>query len=66
MTIRVNGEAREIAVGATLADVVRLIGSRVDAVAVARNGEVVPRARLETEAAAEGDTIEVIRAVGGG
>lgn len=66
MTIRVNGEAREIAVGATLADVVRLIGSRVDAVAVARNGEVVPRARLETEAVAEGDTIEVIRAVGGG
>lgn len=66
MTIRVNGEEREVAAGATLADVVRLIGSRVDAVAVARNGEVVPRARLETEAATAGDTIEVIRAVGGG
>lgn len=66
MKVRVNGEDHELAEGLTLADVVRVIGSRVDAVAVARNGEVVPRARLEAERVAERDTIEVIRAVGGG
>ena len=66
MRAKVNGQERELADSATLADVVVGIGARVDAVAVARNGEVVPRARLAIEGVREGDVVEVIRAVGGG
>lgn len=62
----VNGEAMELPEGTTLRALVEQVGARPDAVAVARNGEVVPRARLATVPVAEGDKVEIIRAVGGG
>lgn len=62
----VNGEVHELPEALTLRALVERVGARPDAVAVARNGEVVPRGRLAAEAVAEGDRIEIIRAVGGG
>lgn len=63
--VRVNGEPRETD-AADLAALVRALGFRVEGVAVAVNGEVVPRATLGERAPRAGDAIEIIRAVGGG
>jgi sulfur carrier protein len=67
----VNGEAREVGEGTTLVD---LIPRRIDAagsreargIAVARNGEVVPKADWAVVEVQPGDRIEVLNAIGGG
>lgn len=68
MTVVVNGEALEMDGHATVVDVLRRINVRVDAarVAVARNGEVVPRSAWATVDVVAGDQIEVLHAVQGG
>ena len=67
MTVVVNGETVEIE-GASVVDVLRRVDVRVDAagVAVARNGEVVPRSAWMTVELSPGDQIEVLHAVQGG
>jgi thiamine biosynthesis protein ThiS len=65
--LEVNGSPRVLADGATIADLLRELG--VDAragVAVAVDRAVVPRGEHDRRALAEGQKIEVIRAVGGG
>lgn len=42
------------------------IGVTQTAIAVARNGEVIPRAQLADAMIEDGDTLEIVRAVGGG
>ena len=64
ITARVNGEARELRVGTTLADLVPV--EWTGGVAVARNDEIVPRAQWTTTAVAAGDAIEIVRPVQGG
>ena len=68
MTVIVNGESIDMAHSASIADVLRLINVGVDAagVAVARNGELVPRSAWSTVEIASGDHIEVLHAVQGG
>jgi sulfur carrier protein len=66
LKITVNGSATEVAAGTSVGDLVR---QRVDdrrRVAVARNGEVVPRAEWDDTALAESDVIEVLAPVAGG
>jgi sulfur carrier protein len=63
--IFVNGEVREIDAGATIADVVRLL-SRTAGVAVARNGEVVPRSAWTTTTVETSDRLEVLTVAPGG
>jgi sulfur carrier protein len=67
-TVTLNGEERALADGASVADAVRLIGADGDArgVAVALDGEVVPRARWDATELVEGGQVEVLRAVQGG
>jgi len=66
--IELNGEARELAAGATLADAVRASGADEGArgVAVALDGEVVPRAEWGATPLAEGAGVEVLAAIQGG
>jgi thiazole synthase len=68
MRIELNGEPQELAAGATLADAVRASG--VDeasrGVAVALDGEVVPRAEWGSTPLAEGAGVEVLAAIQGG
>ena len=67
MTIRVNDQARRVAAGATLYDLLRelaLAGRR--GVAVAVNDTVVPRAEWPARALAEADRVLVIQAAQGG
>ena len=68
MTVVVNGETVEIAGRVSVVDVLRRVNVRVDAagVAVARNGEVVPRSAWTAIELNAGDHIEVLHAVQGG
>jgi len=68
MRIELNGERRELPAGATLADAVRASGADADArgVAVALNGEVVPRGEWDSTPLGEGGSVEVLAAIQGG
>lgn len=66
MTVVVNGERRELHHEATVADVVRLLVESERGVAVALDGEVVPRSAWATTRLRDGHHIEVLRAVQGG
>lgn len=65
MKITVNGEARELPEGATVAELVAALGIS-GPVAVERNRDVVPRAEHATTRLADGDQLEVVHFVGGG
>lgn len=66
MNVVVNGRAREIAAGLTIADLVEALGLRARNVVVERNGEPVERRRFGEVGLTEGDVIEVVRPVQGG
>jgi sulfur carrier protein len=68
MIVAVNGTATEIAEGATVAAVLVHLNlpSAARGVAVALQGEVVPRAQWVSVAVRDGDRIEVVGAIQGG
>jgi sulfur carrier protein len=68
MTIWVNGEPRELPAGVKLADAVHAAGAPADrrGIAVAVDGEVVPRGRWDAVVLADGQRVEVVQAVQGG
>ena len=66
MRLRVNGELREVDGVDVVAGLLEALAVAPDGVAVAVNGEVVPRGRRGEHPVREGDVVEVIRAVGGG
>jgi sulfur carrier protein len=66
LTISVNGAARAIASGRTVADLVRDLALEGKRIAVELNGEIVPRSRYEATRLSAGDRLEIVGAVGGG
>jgi sulfur carrier protein len=66
VTIRVNGETREVANGSTVDALLDALGARRDGAAVALNDDVVPRGRHAAIALRDGDRVEIIVAVAGG
>jgi sulfur carrier protein len=66
--IVLNGERSEIGAGATVAAALAQLGLEAEArgVAVAVDGEVVPRASWESFELAEGSRVEVLTAMQGG
>jgi sulfur carrier protein len=66
MRVTANGDAVELAEGATVADLLAALGLGGRWVLVERNGEPVRRADVATTALAEGDRLELVRAVAGG
>ena len=66
MNARVNGELRDLPEGATVAVVLDLLGAPARGVAVAVDGEVVPRAQWPSAVVPDGGTVEVLTAVQGG
>jgi sulfur carrier protein len=62
----VNGQPAEMLAGATIADVVAKWCPTPRGVAVARNGEVVPRSTWHEERLRAGDAIEIVTAAAGG
>lgn len=66
MRVLVNGEQWTLDEGATVADVLRRLDAPSVGVAVAKGGEVVPRAVWSVTKITDGDSIEVLTAVQGG
>lgn len=68
MNVVLNGERVELGEGATAAEAVQAAGVAQDGrgVAVAVEGEVVPRAEWARRDLNEGDVVEVVHAVQGG
>jgi sulfur carrier protein len=66
--VTINGERRELASGATVEGVVELLNGAPDGrgVAVAIDGEVVPRSRWDQAELHDGALIEVVGAIQGG
>jgi sulfur carrier protein len=64
--VLLNGEQRELGDAPTVADAVTASGAPESGVAVAVDGEVVPRSAWAARALAEGEQVEVLQAVQGG
>jgi sulfur carrier protein len=65
--IRLNGDQVDLAPGATVAAAVAALDAHATrGVAVAVDGEVVPRSAWEATALEDGQEVEVLRAVQGG
>lgn len=66
MKIKINGEMRDVERDCTLDLLLDLVGVKRQGIAVELNRQIVPR-RLHGETTLkEGDTIEIVRMVGGG
>jgi sulfur carrier protein len=63
--ISVNGESVD-GQGRSIADVLALLAVETRGVAVARNGDVVPRSQWSDVKVIEGDRIEIVTAAAGG
>ena len=66
LSVRINGEARRVSAGTTIAALVAEIGLDPARVAVERNLEIVPRSTLATVTVEDGDAFEIVHFVGGG
>jgi thiamine biosynthesis protein ThiS len=66
MTARINGEARVVPDGSTIADLLESVGLPVKTVLVERNGEPVARDNFSHQTIREDDRIEIISMVAGG
>lgn len=64
--IQLNGEAREIAPGQSVHTLVEQLGLAGQALAVAVNREIVPRALWPQRTLQSQDRVELVRPVGGG
>ena len=66
MQLLLNGKPRELPAQSTIAAVLETLGIDRRTVAVAHNGEVVPRDTYDAVVLQPGDRVEVVRMVGGG
>ena len=66
MLLTVNGAAREVADGTSLPDLVEQLGLRVGSVVVEHNGTALLRSEVLATTLADGDVLELVRAVAGG
>ena len=66
ITVTVNGKPRELEGPLSVTGFLKALDINARQVAVALNGEVVPRSDWPRVTVNEGDSVEVVRAVGGG
>src|SRR3954468_22312130 len=66
MVVVVNGDAVEVADGASVADLLDQLGLARRTIVVERNGEPVPRRELRTTALADGGRLELLGGGAGG
>jgi sulfur carrier protein len=64
--VTVNGREREVADGLTLPALLAELGLRVGSVVVERNGTALLRSEVDGVVLADGDRLELVRAVAGG
>ncbi|MEX2557394.1 MAG: sulfur carrier protein ThiS [Actinomycetota bacterium] len=66
LTVVANGKLREVPAGSTIRDLLDGVGWKPEWVVVERNGEPVERSAFAMTRLAEGDRLEIVRAVAGG
>jgi thiamine biosynthesis protein ThiS len=66
MQVHINGEAREIPAGTTVAGLVASLGLEPARVAVELDREIVRRPDWSGRTLGEGDRVEIVHFVGGG
>ena len=66
MQLTVNGKPRQVESASTLLAFLQDIGVDPRIVAVERNGDIVKRDRFGETMLGDGDTLEIVRMVGGG
>lgn len=66
MTITLNGKPHDLDAARNVVDLLATLNVKPEQVAVAINGEVVRRRDWPQTNVADGDTVEIVRAVGGG
>ena len=66
MEITVNGQARAVAEGTSVAALLEALEVSAHATAVEVNRELVPRSRHAARTLTEGDAVEIVTLVGGG
>jgi sulfur carrier protein len=66
MTIVVNGRESDLEPGRTVKDVVLSFSGAARGIAVARNGDVVPRSEWDSTPVKAGDRLEIVTAAAGG
>jgi len=66
ISITVNGERRQFSGPLNCAELLARLELAGKRVALERNGEIVPRSRFPEQSVDEGDTLEIVVAVGGG
>lgn len=66
MNITINGETREIQEGTTIQALLEDLELQPDVTVVQRNEDIIQRDAYEATALNDGDTLELVRFVGGG
>ncbi len=66
ISLTINGKPRELEAETALPDLLRSLDVDPRLVAVAVNGEVIPKTQYEGAVVREGDVVEIVRMVGGG
>lgn len=66
MEIKVNGEPREIEPGISVLKMIQSLGLDPRKLAVEYNGEIIDEHEFNSKTLKNGDTLEIVRFVGGG
>ena len=66
IVIELNGESRSVTKDHSVQDLINALSLTNQALAIAVNREVVPRAQWATHRFSDGDKVDVVRAIGGG
>jgi thiamine biosynthesis protein ThiS len=66
ITLQVNGKRVELEAPVPLVLYIEKLGVNPRTVAVEHNGEIIQRAQFASVVLHEGDTVEIVRMVGGG
>ena len=66
LSITLNGEPRQFANVSTIATLITALALNGKRIAIERNGEIVPRSQHDNTRLYDGDTLELVVAVGGG
>ena len=66
MQIQVNGERREMPAGATVTELIEVLGLGERRLAVEHNGRIIRRAEFPRTALQADDRVEIVQAIGGG
>ena len=66
ISVHINGQPETLNTSLSVADLLQSKGLAGKRLAVERNGQIVPRGAHADTALADGDTLEIVVAVGGG